>query len=282
MPQHREISIDELWSMLLAIPAYDRNIWIRVGMALKAYIGDAGFALFEDWSATADNYQASAARAVWRSFRGSGVGIGSLVHTARANGWNRQAPAITAPPPRRAPKPPQSNTARYAAELWLAANKSMQADDWLSHPSPDELVLTHPYAIAKGITHAGGAGRGFATGSIIGKRADCLIIPIREQGVGKVQAVECINPQGKKQTFGPKSGGYLLLGNTLDKSIPWFVCEGWASAYSTIWHLPNPDGGKHDNCVCAVSFGKANLDHCADQIEAHHDPDEITIIRERD
>jgi putative DNA primase/helicase len=158
----------------------------------------------------------------------------------------------------------------------------MHVDDWLSQPSPDQSVATHPYAIAKGITHSGGAGRGIATGRIIGKSADCLIIPIRERGIGKVQAVECINAQGKKQTYGPKSGSYLLLGNTLDKSIPWFVCEGWASAYSTVWHLPNPDGSKRDNCVCAVSFGKTNLDNCAHQIAEHHAPDKITILVERD
>lgn len=158
----------------------------------------------------------------------------------------------------------------------------MNGDDWLSHPSPDEAVITHPYAIVKGIDSAGGAGRGVASGSIIGKNADCLIIPICERGVGKVQAVECINAQGKKQTFGPKSGGYLLLGNTRDKSMPWFVCEGWASAYSTVWHLPNPDGSKRDNCVCAVSFGKTNLDNCAHQIAEHHAPDRITILVERD
>ena len=282
MPQHQEITADDIWSMLLAIPAYDRDIWIRVGMALKSYLGDAGYSLFDNWSQTADNYQGHAARSVWRSFRGSGVGIGSLVHLAKQNGWNRNAPTTPAPAPRRAPKPQQSNTARYAAELWLAANKWTQADDWPSHPSADVSVAAHPYAIAKDITHAGGAGRGIATGSEIGKNADCIIVPIRECGIGKVLSVECINPEGVKQTFAPKSGLYLLLGNTLDKSIPWFVAEGWASAYSTVWHLPNPDGSKPDNCVCAVSFGKGNLDDCAKQIAEHHAPDKITILVERD
>jgi putative DNA primase/helicase len=278
-----ELTPNEIWAMLQAIPAYDRDDWIPIGMALKSHLGDAGWPLFDDWSQTADNYQASAARSVWRSFRGAGVGIGTLIYRAKQNGWSRQTP-ITAPvpAPRQAPKPKQSNTARYAAEIWLASNKWINNDDWLSHPSPDELVNTHPYAIAKGVDATGGAARGIATGSEIGKKADCLIIPIRERGVGKVQAVECINAEGKKQTFGPKSGGYLLLGNTLDKSVPWFVAEGWASAYSTVWHLPNPDGSKPDNCVCAVSFGKANLDHCAQQIVEHHAPDKITILMERD
>ena len=86
MPQHQEITADDIWSMLLAIPAYDRDIWIRVGMALKSYLGDAGYSLFDNWSQTADNYQGHAASSVWRSFRGSGVGIGSLVQMAGTNG----------------------------------------------------------------------------------------------------------------------------------------------------------------------------------------------------
>jgi putative DNA primase/helicase len=161
----------------------------------------------------------------------------------------------------------------------------MDSDDWLLHPSPDELVITHPYSIAKGITHAGGVGRVTASGSIIGKNTDCLIVPIREHGVGEIQAVECIsdqpiNDKWPKQTFGPKSGGYLLLGNALDKSVPWYVVEGWADAYSTVWHLNNPDGSKRDNCVCAVAFGKTNLDNCAKQILEHHDPDKILVIHD--
>ena len=122
--------------MLLTIPSQERDDWLKVGMALKSQLGDAGFSLFDDWSKTADNYKVNDARSVWRSFRGSGIGIGTLVHMARKNGWNSQAPTQPAPPPRQAPKPKQSNTAAYAKKLWLAANKWMEADDWLSHPSP--------------------------------------------------------------------------------------------------------------------------------------------------
>lgn len=272
------LSPDDIWAMLSVIDAHDRDDWRKVGMAIKSHLGDAGWTLFDDWSQTADNYQASAARSVWRSFRGSGIGIGTLFHLAKQNGWRRDSPTTPAPAPRRAPKP-QRSTAGYAAELWLRANKWMDADDWLCHPSPDELVITHPYAINKGITSAGGAARGIATGPTIGKNADCIIVPIRENGIGKVQAVECINAQGDKCGFGPKSGGYLLLGNTLDKSIPWYVAEGWADAFSLVWHWPNPDGSKPDNCACAAAFGK-ELDKCAELIIEHHAPDEIIIVHD--
>ena len=55
MPQHKELSRDDIWQMLLAVDAYDRENWLKIGMAIKSYLGDDGFALFDDWSKTADN-----------------------------------------------------------------------------------------------------------------------------------------------------------------------------------------------------------------------------------
>jgi putative DNA primase/helicase len=277
-------SLDEAWQMLRFIPAVERDVWIRIGMILKSEYGDLGFSLFDQWSQSAENYNAKAASDVWRSCRGSGVGFGSLVYMAQQTGWAKdaRATAAPAPAPRRAPKPQTSSTAPYSAQLWRAANKWMESDDWLSHPSPDESIATHPYAIKKEITSTGGAARSIATGSIIGTNADCIVVPIRERGIGKVQAVECINAEGAKQTFGPKSGGYLLIGaHHENKSIPWYIAEGWASAYATVFQNPNPDGSKWDNCVCAVAFGKANLDACFDQIAEHYAPESIIIQYEK-
>lgn len=280
MQQQQELTRDDIWGMLSAIDPHDYADWLKIGMALESELGESGFSLFDDWSQTAENYKTSTVRSTWASFSGSGVGIGSLIYMANQNGWRKDAPAPVTPAPasKPAPKPQPSNTGAYAAELWLAADKWMLADNWLSHPSPDESVAAHPYAGAKGITHAGGAVRGIASGKVIGKNADCIIVPIREHGIGGVKAVECINPDGKKQTFGSKSGNYLLLGNTLDKSIPWYVVEGWADGYSAVWHLDNLDGSKRDNCAGAIAFGKANLDKCANQIQEHHNPATITII----
>jgi hypothetical protein len=32
------------------IPASDRDTWVKMGMAIKSEVGDAGFALWEGWS----------------------------------------------------------------------------------------------------------------------------------------------------------------------------------------------------------------------------------------
>jgi len=262
---HNQIDRDVVWSMLQGIPAYDRDIWIKVGMAIKSEFGDNEFALFYDWSGTADNYDPKAVKTVWKSFKSSGVGIGSLIQLAKDYGWNRDnETTVTAPEKKPAPKPDKSNTQSYALRLWMSSSKD------------DSYIAQHQYSINKGIEWAGGAGRGTASGSIIGKSSDCIIIPIRTDGIGKVQGVQCINGQGRKQTFGKLTGGCLLLGSTKNKRLPWYVCEGWASAFSMVFHHQNGNG------ICAASFGKSSLDKTANLIADVHNPDEIVILREDD
>ena len=167
------------------------------------------------------------------------------------------------------PEHTTSSTLAYALKLWkwYASHSASREDAYIS---------SHPYAIRKGIESAGGAGRAKASGRIIGKEADCIIVPIRDIQTDKVQGVQCINTEGAKQTFGSVSGGGLLLGNTLNKSLPWYVCEGWASAYSVVFHHC------HGNGVCAVAFGKSNIDKLAQRIDAIHNPAETVILREQD
>ena len=268
--------IEDASAMLAAIPAHDRDTWVRVGMAMKTAFGDAAFDAWDAWSQTAPNYEARAAREVWRSIDPDGpVGFGTLAHLAREYGWRPGGSSLTATgsePPRskpmtapeiEAPRTP-SRTEQYAAELWLASEFA------------DEIVGAHAYAVAKGITWAAGAGRTTASGSRIGRNADCLVVPIRTDGTGKVQAVQVINAEGAKQTFGPIKGGCLVLGNTLDLSIPWYVAEGWASAVSVVFHH------HRGNAVCAAAFGKSNLDPAAEILARVFAPPEITILVERD
>jgi len=187
----------------------------------------------------------------------------ALERVAQSIGMDSTDPApIT---PRRAPPKPlqPSRTAAYALELWRKAR------------TDDAVVGTHPYAISKGITWAAGAGRVVASGKIIGQHADCLLIPIRTEGTGKLQAVQCVNANGDKQTFGPIKGGCLLLGNTLDRSIPWYVAEGWASAASVVFHH------HQGNAVCAVAFGKEQLLPVAKMLDAAFGA-AITVLKEQD
>ncbi len=262
---YNQIDRDVIWSMLQGIPAYERDIWIKMGMAIKSELGNDGFSLFDDWSNSADNYDPKAVKSVWKSFHGSGVGIGSLVQLAKEYGWQSKNKTIyKAPEIKPAPKQTTSTTKSYALKLWLSSNRD------------DKYVSAHPYSIKKEIKSAGGAGRGIASGSIIGKNADCIIIPVRNIQTDKVQGVQCINKDDVKQNFGVISGGTLLLGNTLDKSLIWYVTEGWASAYSAVFHI------EYGNGVCACSFGKGTQQKVAKLIETAYQPDEIVFLLEDD
>lgn len=164
-----------------------------------------------------------------------------------------------APQPIPQPKT-QRDTGAYARELWLAA-------DW-------RTVAAHPYAIAKGIDWPAGAARGFASGRVIGRNADCVIVPIRDIQTDKVVAVQCINPDGKKQTFGPLRDNGFVVGNTLDKSIRWFVCEGWADAVSLVFH--HYEG----NAAAFAACGKGGMDRLAERVAEVYAPNEIIILED--
>jgi len=249
--------------LLRFIPSEDRDTWLSVGMALKCEIGDAAFQLYDHWSRSATNqYKAQSVKDVWNSFNGTGITWGTLVYLARQHGWNGKLvkPVIAGKDAQ--PPEPLPDTSAYAKELYLAAKHD------------DGFVIAHPYAVMKGLESTGGARRGKASGRLIGSKADCLIVPIRDIESNKVQGVECINPEGMKQTFGRKSGGALVLGNSLQKSEPWYILEGWASTYSTVFH--------HDKHTAVCAFGKGSQDSVAREINGIYNPDEIIILREAD
>ena len=260
------MTIESAWALLQFIQADDRDLWVKVGGILKDEFGDAGFSIWNEWSQTSDSYIEKDAASVWKSLgkNSKRAGLGTLIYLAREGGWSPDAKATeTAPAPRAAP-PAGASTGAYAGRLWLASSFD------------DAVVGSHPYCLKKGIAWAAGAGRGTASGSRIGRDADCVIVPIRTDGTGKLQGVQCINAEGVKQTFGAVTGGCLMIGNTHDTQIPWYVAEGWASAVSVVFHH------HHGNAVCAAAFGKHNLMPTAQILSRVFNPPEVIVLQEQD
>jgi hypothetical protein len=71
------------------IPAdIDRHSWIRIGMALKAALGNPGFELWDAWSSTGTKYDAGQMHDQWRSFPADGrITAGTLFYFATQHGW---------------------------------------------------------------------------------------------------------------------------------------------------------------------------------------------------
>jgi putative DNA primase/helicase len=250
------------------IPPDDRETWVRVGMAVKRELGDEGFDIWDEWSRLSESYVERDARDVWKSFRADGpVTIATLLYEAKKRGLSKgSTPAsargfarVSARPDAKAT---DNHTGRYALQLWSAANRD------------DSVVAAHPYCRRKNVTHAFGARRGVASGSQIGRDADCILIPIRQNGIDEPIAVQAVNSDGRKQSFGTVGDGYLLLGDERDLKSPWVCCEGWATAHAVRKAVRRS--------IALVVFGKGRQRKVAELAAAHYQPEQIIISAESD
>jgi hypothetical protein len=84
-------NLDDIRDALRAIPANDREIWLRVGFALEHELGDQGRAMWDEWSKSCKaKFNKPDQDKNWYSFgRGNGITIGTLFHYAKQYGWQR-------------------------------------------------------------------------------------------------------------------------------------------------------------------------------------------------
>ncbi len=69
------------------VPADDRDVWFRVGCALKLEFGEGARALWDGWSATSSKFEERTQERTWRSIcRSSGVTLRTVFHYARQHG----------------------------------------------------------------------------------------------------------------------------------------------------------------------------------------------------
>ncbi len=218
-----------------------------------------------------------------------GDGFSLLVHCGLAAnpgealrlvaGWLRlldeNPRAITSDSALRPPGPvvdglqPESPKTDYARRIWLEA-------------ADDAPVWEHHYTIQKRLLKPGwsaGARRGTVSGRVVGRYADCIVVPVRDLATFEVVAAQAINPQGKKQTFGPVKGHAFAIGAApspgkhIDPLIPVFVVEGWADAVAMFID----QGGKA--CVLA-GMGLNNLQAVAKAAADAWQPTKITIVED--
>ena len=76
----------ELRSALAAMRADDRDLWQRMGHALKT-IGDEGRSLWIEWSQGSEKYNAADSSRVWESFKPTSTGHQAVFAEAQRQGW---------------------------------------------------------------------------------------------------------------------------------------------------------------------------------------------------
>ena len=218
----------QIQAALSYIPSHDRDVWCKIGMAMKSELGEPGFPLWEAWSQNADTYKPADARAVWKSFKPSGpVTIASLFGLAKEHGYRPDKPAQAIDPAeiirraqarQEAERIERENTeashreaARKAVTLWSKAK-----------PTTDP---NHAYLARKGVPAVG-----------VRQMDDALVVPVHGDDKALV-GLQFIQPDGGKRFLSGtrKAGSWCVLKPDGIPATDWsviLIAEGWATAAS--------------------------------------------------
>jgi hypothetical protein len=227
-------------------PDLDRTAWVKAGMGFHAAGGD--FDTFDQWSAQADTYDASAARATWRSFKAApgGVGAGTLYRIAAEHGWrmgegkpqqrSQQAPRKPVEPPRK-PAPGMA-----PAEVWARCEQATNVHRYIEEKRAAGVPLDGLRVVPDGDPLR-----------IAGQNmAGALVVPAFAAD-GALQSLQLIPPPGAGKKLNlpgaPMAGASFTVGDMVP-GAPLYVCEGVGQAWA-IWQATG-----HPAVVC---FGWGNV-----------------------
>lgn len=117
MSEQIPVSLEDLRVLLRFIPATDRETWVQVGMGIKAEFGSNGWDAWDTWSQSGTGYKLSDAKAVWKSFRKAGTGLGTVIKLAMDNGWTPDKTELSAEDKRRFAREHEARRVARAAEV---------------------------------------------------------------------------------------------------------------------------------------------------------------------
>lgn len=282
-----QCTLDDVAAALRFIDdAHDRDVWVRMGMAIKSEFGADGFDAWDEWSQTASNYKPAAARATYKSFKaGGGVTIASLFKLAIERGYRPERKQLTAAEQQELARQREERTkkrladeAREAAEVarWYELVAQASQDVWsMLQAEGDSPYLARKQVPAYGV--------GFPAQQIIlvfredPARIDLLVhreqiadfwanrdesVSFRQMAPGDVvvpmfditgtlRNLQVIYRAGAKNFLkhGPKSGLFFRLGD-IAEGQPLMFAEGYATAASI--HLAT-------GLPVVVTFDEGNL-----------------------
>ncbi len=197
---------DRVRDALQFIAPNERETWVRMGMAVKAELGDSGFDVWNTWSQGDESYKLSSARSVWRSIKaGGGITGATLFKAAIDRGWvddgkrvERQVDEATLR--RRADEARREEAERERAARAAVVKAQRMIDSARMEP--------HNYLASKG----------FPEHKALVMPSGAMIIPMRKDSIqGRAgplvggQVIELIDNQWvKKMIYGTRARGALL------------------------------------------------------------------------
>jgi putative DNA primase/helicase len=284
--KHDDLTPDTIERALNFISPVDRKRWLKMAMAIKSELGEAGFDIWDRWSATdGDGYNAKSAKHVWKSVKiGGKVGIASLILEALEGGFrfdndNYKRLNDEEYAQRQAERDERIKQAAAEERERQTAAAAIAAEIWNSAVSAND----HPYAGRKGVgIHGLRVGKWplrNSEGAIYAHAENCLLIPLRNAS-NKITTLQCIfdvPPTGYEtdKSFlkdGRKSGSHFKIG-TLPVSGKLAFCEGYATG-ATIHELTGW-------CVI-VCFDRTNLKTVAEQFRNNLPDLEFVICADND
>ena len=312
MSDHIPLSLSDLPLLLRFIPADSRDVWVEVGMGIKAEFGTAGWDAWDGWSQSGTGYNLRDAKAVWRSFNKSGTGMGSVIKRAMDAGWRPEKTELTREEKRRFAA--EHEARRKAREAEIEADEARAAKMrgevalacaviWAQHTASEgqSEYLTRKQVGAFGI----GFIRHLVVLEIddqaercqlwIGEEAQqwlqsvpkprpahlsmqvyrrgTVVVPLRDAS-GKLWALQAISGDGTKlfPRYGRKAGCFHLLGE-LDEALLIGLAEGYATAASVHMATGMP---------VAVAFDAGNLRAAGQAVLAAHPGARLVICGDDD
>ena len=210
------VTIDTARRALACLDASDTALWLKCGMALKSEYGEEAFSLWDEWSATAANYDANACKTRWKSFKTGGrVGIGSLIHEAKQRGFDPKAEASNAPASMLTPEA----LAQREAERKAQAEREAEATGKAHNRAQNEAQRIWNQAIAHAPSLYLERKQVKAHGVRFERAGSAynVIVPVRD-GAGVLWNLQRIQPDGMKLFLkgGRKSGLWHMIGGVND------------------------------------------------------------------
>lgn len=223
------IDRDELDKALSVIPNTDREVWYRVGAALKTGLGDEGRETWLKWSYDPDPrvYNENSAKNTWKSLDAGRIDIGYVFNRAKEWGYS-PSKTFTLPSKQKIEEQRQAAEAarQKALEVRQAEMDKAKTEAQTKYASLEPIrKLDHDYLVNKGIDERSLVRQ-------VRREDDKLIIPMKISG--EIVGLQEINKTGRKSfTKGMElKGASTVLGSWANRDKGIVLTEGYATAAS--------------------------------------------------
>ncbi|WP_066570549.1 LPD7 domain-containing protein, partial [Snodgrassella sp. CFCC 13594] len=222
--------IDDIRFALSYVDPQERDMWVKMGAALKDELGNDGFDVWDQWSQQSSNYQPRDTKDVWKSLKPGNVRIGSLFYEARQSGYKPNKP-YTPPSAEELAKREREAQKRQQDEA-VATQKAQEKAQRTANTiwrNNGQASPQHPYLVSKGITDP------YIVAQLKQsqyKGSNNLLVPVMQDK--EIVSMQFIDENGSKRFLsgGKAQGSYTFIGDTKRITEGVVLAEGVATAAS--------------------------------------------------